>query len=237
MKHLLLISTLFCSSLYAQGTFRIFDSQMNDITGTVVTLADTGVSSMTIQLHVENTDVVSHDVTAGRTVISQLAGTLNYFSWGTIGYVPYIDTSSHTEIMNPAGQQEFIGDYFCDTITGQTQIDYCFWERGNASNTSCVTVIFDTYRITGINELASTNQISLQPNPACNELQVMFGQGTKESTRIEIFDAYGRLVFMQNAQPGITKQTVDVSSLSPGIYSCMVVTDAAAEMSSFVISR
>lgn len=72
------------------------------------------------------------------------------------------------------------------------------------------------------------------PNPAQDEIRVLFANGASENTMIFIYDATGRCVQTQNVTAGNPVETVNVSELPNGIYMCYVSTGTTSD---FVISR
>lgn len=74
----------------------------------------------------------------------------------------------------------------------------------------------------------------LYPNPAQNEIRILFANGAEENSAIEIYDATGRLVQMQQVSAGSRIETLNVSELPNGIYSCRVSSGANTV---FVINR
>lgn len=72
------------------------------------------------------------------------------------------------------------------------------------------------------------------PNPADNEIRVLFTNGAGENTVIEIIDATGRLVMTQTVNAGTSVEVLNTSGLPEGVYSCRV---AGVTNSVFVIAR
>src|SRR5688572_6149910 len=95
----------------AQGTFRIYDAAMNDVTGTNVFVWDTSSSQLDVLFYVQNTDSVAHNVRAGRNVIVQPVGAANAFIWNQLQYAPPAD-SSLPEPMSSSGLLPFEALFF-----------------------------------------------------------------------------------------------------------------------------
>jgi hypothetical protein len=72
------------------------------------------------------------------------------------------------------------------------------------------------------------------PNPAQNEIRVLFADGAGENMVISIYDVAGRCVHSQNVTEGSNAEIVNVSDLPDGIYTCRV---NHGNVSTFVISR
>lgn len=86
---------------------------------------------------------------------------------------------------------------------------------------------------TGVDE---TQQVDsrVYPNPAQNEIRVLFANGAVENSAIEIYDAMGRCVQTQAVVEGSLVQAVNISELPDGIYTCRVSSGAT---STFVIAH
>lgn len=72
------------------------------------------------------------------------------------------------------------------------------------------------------------------PNPAQDEIRVLFANGAEEGDVIEVIDATGRVVITQNVAAGANAQLVNTSGLAEGVYSCRVI---GTMSSTFVIAR
>lgn len=72
------------------------------------------------------------------------------------------------------------------------------------------------------------------PNPAQDEIRVLFANGAEENSAIEIYDATGRCVLTQQVAAGSLVQTVNTAQLPDGIYTCRVSNGAS---STFVIAH
>jgi hypothetical protein len=66
----------------------------------------------------------------------------------------------------------------------------------------------------GINDVASGNGINIYPNPATNQFTIYDVRFT--ILKVELFNSLGKLVLSQ--QQNDQQQTINVSSLNPGIY-------------------
>lgn len=86
---------------------------------------------------------------------------------------------------------------------------------------------------TGIQPLEQVDS-KVFPNPAQNEIRILFASAAEENTTISIYDATGRCVETRIAAVGSQFEIINVSELPNGIYSCHVSSGTA---STFVISR
>jgi hypothetical protein len=215
MKKLLLLPLLFCAVLNAQNSFRIFDSQMNDVTGGTMYLQDTNAVNIQALLTVENIDSVTYQVTAGRLVIQQPAGAANAISWGSIMYVPSADSSALPETMAPAATIPFVGDYFPDTTNGIAIINYCFWDRFSVNNNACVTVTFDNNFASGIAIPVYSTGTSLYPNPAPTVVGVGWNHAFYHT--VNLYSSDGALIESRDVR-NLSGCEFDLTTLANGIY-------------------
>lgn len=222
MKIPVLIATLFCASLHGQGTFRIFDSQMNDVTSGVLYIADTNATQILCDLNVENIDSVTHNVTAGRLVITSPATASNAFIWGMNQYPPSADSSVVSEIMQPAGTQTFQGLYFPNNNGGISTINYCFWERTDMNNNSCVTVTFENHFPAGVTASLGPPAVSFVPNPAPAEIGV--GWTGWAFITVNLYASDGKLMESRDVR-GQYECGFDLCALPSGIYMISCVDD------------
>ncbi len=73
----------------------------------------------------------------------------------------------------------------------------------------------------GIDE-SEASIFQVYPNPAGNELNLALNRSYESSTLIEIFDMMGKLVYTEELQAGAIHQTINLTSLSTGMYQILV---------------
>jgi plastocyanin len=80
---------------------------------------------------------------------------------------------------------------------------------------------------TGINNSASTYDLSASPNPFNDQLSLNINIGNKNLTQLKIYDLIGKEVTSINldGKSGSYSYRVDASNLRPGIYFCTVYSD------------
>jgi hypothetical protein len=90
--------------------------------------------------------------------------------------------------------------------------------------------------LTGVKQLSvNNNQLSIYPNPASNQLLVESGRLINEIT---ITNLLGQTELKSpSGDLGVTKQTIDVSSLADGLYFITVNTDTGTVTDKFVVAR
>jgi len=67
---------------------------------------------------------------------------------------------------------------------------------------------------TGINDLQTNNQLSVYPNPSANKLNIEISAGNIQ--KITIYDLTGKQI--RTISCNTSKQEIDISTLSPGLY-------------------
>ena len=217
----LLIPVLLISSAISAQSFRIFDNQMNDVTGGVMFVADTNSNQMQIDLTVENIDTVARSVTAGRLMISQPAGSTDAFIWGPTQYLPNTDSSGIAQTIQPTATDSFLGYYFPNNNGGTATINYCFWERTDMNNNVCVTVTFDNYFPAGITAPIAPPVI-LYGLSEPREIGV--GWGGISYTTVNLYSSDGKLIESRDVR-GQGSCGFLLQNLAPGIYMISCVTE------------
>lgn len=202
------------TSARAQGTFRIYDSSMNDVTSSYVFVLDTNSGMMSVTLSVQNTDSVPHDVTAGRVVIAQPASASNAFTWGMYQYTPANDTSVIPIAIAATAMDTFVGYYFTDSLGGVATIDYCFWETTNPGNSSCVTLYYENHIHAGI-QSRDIPAVLAGPNPAPEFIGFSWSHLTM--TTIEIYSSTGELLAIRHLDQGESAE-FEITNWAPGLY-------------------
>jgi hypothetical protein len=222
MKKLFGFTLLISSSLGAQSSFRIFDTLGNDVTGGVIYVADTNASVIQVNLTVENVDSVTRNTTAGRLVISAPVTSQEAFIWDLTQYLPGTDSSVVNEFIPSGDSLPFEGYYFPNGNYGIATINYCFWERTDMNNNSCVAVTFDNYFSAGVSIPVTIPDVTMQPNPAPVEIGIGWS-GWNYST-VNLYSSRGELIASHDVR-GQYECTFDLRDLPSGIYMISCVED------------
>ncbi|HEX7415060.1 MAG TPA: T9SS type A sorting domain-containing protein, partial [Bacteroidia bacterium] len=88
--------------------------------------------------------------------------------------------------------------------------------------------------VTGIEQYANSNEVSLYPNPASSSLQVTFS-GNIQNTTLQITDMLGNTVKQVNIKT--EKTSIDVSYLAEGIYNISISSNEGVVNKRLVIVR
>jgi hypothetical protein len=71
-----------------------------------------------------------------------------------------------------------------------------------------------------IKEEELNNSISIYPNPSNGEFNLVINNPSIDNAKIEIFDVYGRLIFIKNVTSKIN--SINLSEFSSGIYTVKI---------------
>ncbi|HNR21039.1 MAG TPA: T9SS type A sorting domain-containing protein [Bacteroidia bacterium] len=76
---------------------------------------------------------------------------------------------------------------------------------------------------TTLSEIEKQNfNFSISPNPSNGNIKLMYILPQNKNGTFQIFDINGKAVYSQNLPQWSTLQNIDVSFLSPGVYSCQI---------------
>lgn len=118
------------------------------------------------------------------------------------------DDEASAVAIDPDGNAYITGDFYSSTIAFGTTTLANTDNTGNSSNL----FIAKLGNSSGVDEQASSNALTVFPNPASGIIQI---KGA-ENAFIELFDINGRLITSREAAP--TTPQLNVSALVPGIY-------------------
>jgi hypothetical protein len=81
-------------------------------------------------------------------------------------------------------------------------------------------MVINGQTITGIREnKLATSELSIYPNPAAHQLNIIVKSGIQGTAVINILDISGRTIFTdQTSVQTATPVSLDISNLKPGIY-------------------
>ena len=215
---------LFCSAAYAQNSFAIFDTLNNNVANGIWALTDTA-QTMEARLKVQNVDVQTLTVTAGRIVISVPPTTVNWFTWDEYCYVPTVDSSIIDPVMAPQDTAIFIGNYFANGMIGTAAINYCFWDRYNPANSTCVSLTYNRLA-SGISDGNQHFQFAVFPNPvSVNEnLQLNWNAIPGQMLSVKLISVDGKVnSFSFPANQNLAK--IPLNNFASGLYVLQIETE------------
>lgn len=226
IKNLTLLAafTTLCLTASAQNSFAIFDTLNNNVANGTWAMTDTA-QTISPRLKVQNVDVQTLTVTAGRIVISVPPTTANWFSWDETCYAPTVDTSVVDPVMAPQDTAIFIGNYFANSMTGTAAINYCFWDRYNPANSACVSLTYNRLA-SGISDANQHFQFGVFPNPvSVNEnLQLSWNAVPGEMLSVKLISADGKVnAFSFPSSQNLAQ--ISLHNFASGLYVLQIETE------------
>lgn len=159
-----------------------------------------------------------------------------YFAWGMDMYPATVFLSPNSWTLPPGViDSSFQAWYGINGFAGTSFIRYKFFDSSNTADSAWVVIQYNVQQAAEVEEESGAEELSVYPNPAGNQMAV--GNVQLANGVIEIYDLFGRKVFMQ-----ITKSekqiAVDVSAFANGIYMLYLRNEnGAARSVKFIIAK
>jgi plastocyanin len=137
----------------------------------------------------------------------------------------WYSTGNHNVKSEPSSNETFESDYFQNggtfskTFTSVGTNDYVCTPHANMFGT--ITVVAEGEGALSISE-AQRLSFEMFPNPASNNVSIQLPSGTEKAT-VHFYDSLGRLALSEKVTN--TKKTIDVNSISRGVYILKVITE------------
>jgi PKD repeat protein len=201
----------------------------------------------------------SIDVTATATNVNVVTTNANACN-GVGASAPITVTFNTTP--TAAGTMTLVGNVatFTNTSTGATSYSWDFGDFTNSSatapahayavngsytvvltaiNGNCTdTTIFLVDVTVGINEVATSSNLTIFPNPANETVNVSFEQNTNDLIQIELIDATGRVIAQESSlEIGTNNVSFDVTTLSSGFYTVRLTNANGSENQKLMIQK
>lgn len=201
----------------------ITDNLGNELTNDTlyVSGADT-LSEIVGYLNIINTSANSFDVLVKKVVITDLAGTYNYFSWAGSSYGPATFISTNSEAMSPGDTSDtFSCHYMPNNLAGNILVKYIFYaEQSVLSDT--VFVSFTSNSVGSVGEISSIMSQQPYPNPSSDVVYFTFDPNKVNATvKLNVYNLMGELVEQHAiAEP---RFGLNLNKLSTGVYVYSIV--------------
>ena len=201
----------------------------------------------------------SIDVTATATNVNVVTTNANACN-GVGASAPITVTFNATP--TAAGTMTLVGNVatFTNTSTGATSYSWDFGDFTNSSatapahayavngaytvvltaiNGNCTdTTIFLVDVTVGINEVATSSNLTIFPNPANETVNVSFEQNTNDLIQIELIDATGRVIAQESSlEIGTNNVSFEVTTLSSGFYTVRLTNANGSENQKLMIQK
>jgi len=209
---------------------------VNQVNGTAATL--TGAGEMVAEWPVTNISDVSVSVKCSRSVISEVAGSSNYFCWGVCyGETTNVSLLSQT-ILASDTNHTFYAHYKPLGNPGETLISYCFFNTANPTDQACQTVSFcyESFCPVGVEDVDASKLELVGSNPlkGLNFLNYNLGSGVSEG-QLVITNMQGELVKSTTLKANKGSILLNAEDYAAGIYLFTLNTSKSQETIRVVI--
>lgn len=180
-----------------------------------------------IKLHIKNNSSSSTEVFLRRKIQTLAAGQMSYFCFGITCYPPNVNVSPDNITLAPGATDESVKAYVDPRGSeGTSVINYCYFNVAK-TDSACLLLTYDISSTTGIVKNSHQKFVKVFPNPAHENLNLVFNTEKKYSnTEIQILDLNGKVVLTEQineTSEGLIK--LNVNALPSGIYVCNLVAD------------
>jgi PKD repeat protein len=253
-----------CSASSAATTVNVSNAPAPTINATATQACDGDIVTITAStsdsyLWSTGATTQSIDVIATATNVNVITTNANACN-GVGASAPITVTFNTTP--TAAGTMTLAGNVatFTNTSTGATSYSWDFGDFTNSSatapahayavngtytviltaiNGNCTdTTVFIVDVTVGLNELASSSNLTIFPNPANETVNVSFEQNTNDLIQIELIDATGRVIAQnQSIEIGTNNVSFDVTNLSSGFYTVRLTNANGTENQKLMIQK
>jgi hypothetical protein len=253
-----------CAATSAATTVNVSNAPAPTINATATQACDGDIVTITAStsdsyLWSTGATTQSIDVTATATNVNVVTTNANACN-GVGASAPITVTFNTTP--TAAGTMTLAGNVatFTNTSTGATSYSWDFGDFTNSSatapahayavngtytviltaiNGNCTdTTVFIVDVTVGLNELASSSNLTIFPNPANETVNVSFEQNTNDLIQIELIDATGRVIAQnQSIEIGTNNVSFDVTNLSSGFYTVRLTNANGTENQKLMIQK
>lgn len=167
-------------------------------------------------LDVKNISSQTLEIKCEKNIISQPAGTSNYFCWGGTCYSPNQSISSASLVLQSGeGNDNSFGGYF-DAFCAieSANVEYCFYPISDPSDRTCVTVTYNSSTTNVLEEVFGLNNFF--PNPT-SEATIRVNYKARENSYLKFIDILGAEVKSIKLS-NLGSQSINIGELSKGIY-------------------
>jgi hypothetical protein len=253
-----------CSASSAATTVNVSNAPAPTINATATQACDGDIVTITAStsdsyLWSTGATTQSIDVIATATNVNVITTNANACN-GVGASAPITVTFNTTP--TAAGTMTLAGNVatFTNTSTGATSYSWDFGDFTNSSatapahayavngtytviltaiNGNCTdTTIFLVDVTVGLNEVATSSNLTIFPNPANETVNVSFEQNTNDLIQIELIDATGRVIAQnQSIEIGTNNVSFDVTNLSSGFYTVRLTNANGTENQKLMIQK
>lgn len=234
MKKTIVISSLFLVSYFGFAQSVELVNAVTNVEATAATL--TGSGEMVAEWPVTNLTSGAVAIKARREIVSEIAGSQNYFCWGVC-----YDVNTTVSVLSQTIQAQdtnytFYAHYKPLGNVGQTDINYCFFNTANTTDVACHTVHY-CYECT-VGVIENSNQslnLSLQgANPVHGLTFMNYQLPTGQNQgKLFIYDLAGNQIKAATVKGNTGSVLITSEDFASGIY--LVQIQSGKEVSSIKI--
>lgn len=182
---------------------------------------------LTARATVSNSGSTDIDVLVEFNQVLGVQGAGHYFCWAVCYNEGQVSSGFQTPpnhfVTIPAGQSvaNFYADYVPHNTIGAAIYEYCFYDKANPTDKTCVQITFDTQNV-GIEDVFASDNSGISesyPNPATSTVNINYSlkQGWKNAN-IVVYSMLGSQVKNLGINQNAGTASMDVSSLPAGMY-------------------
>lgn len=206
------------------------------VNATAATL--TGAGEMVAEWPVTNISDASVSVRCSRSVISEIAGSSNYFCWGVCyGETTNVSLLAQT-ILASDTNYTFYAHYKPQGNAGETLINYCFFNVANPTDQACQIVSFCYESSCPVNveevEHPKLELVGSNPLKGLSFLNYKLPSGETEG-QLVITNLQGKLVKKAIVKGNSGSVLMNSEDFASGVYQFTLVTSKGQETVRFVV--
>lgn len=235
MKKTIVFSSLLLVSYAAISQSVELVTPVTNVEATAATL--TGSGEMVAEWPVTNISSSAVPIKARREIISEIAGSQNYFCWGVC-----YDVNTNVSVLSQTIQAQdtnftFYAHYKPLGNVGQTDINYCFFNTSNTTDMACHTVHYCYECTVGVVELKNQSlNLELQGANPIHGLTLMNYQlpTGQNQGKLYIYDLAGNQVKNATVKGNAGSVLLSSDDFAAGIY--LIQVQSGKEVSSIKIA-
>lgn len=214
-----------------QGWITITDEYGTDVTNGSTSLWMWTGSTMEIDLNTVIGGIGSRQVNVKRYEVSVQPGSQNYFCWN-LCYLPQeagtlpLWVSADEQLL--VANQPFSGFHAYhvpDNTEGLSTYRYVWYDANFVSDSAFVDITFGNSL--GVSDVVATPALTMQPNPADQNVFLSFGVASGDNDRAVVFDALGAQVLDQSFVAGQRNTVLSTAALRSGVYFVSILRSGA----------
>jgi len=183
-----------------------------------IIITGTSEEELIASIPVTNSGIETGNFHVKRSIVTPLAGSANWFCWGSNCYLPTIEQSLNAvSIIDGLSNSSFKAHLSPSGSVGNAEIRYTFFNAANPNDSSSINVQYEVTALSTGPNLSSPATISVFPNPATEYIRFEYADLLTESS-IEILNPLGKTIAVINELALDGAVVFPLLKMSPGIY-------------------